>query len=76
MDIAKLVALRDASAITPVQMELAQKALRVCNQAIHGRAVSREQAEDVIDAVSVLARDYLAWLSWGFPDNWKPLEAK
>jgi hypothetical protein len=71
-----LVALRDASAITPVQMELAQKALRLCNQAVHGRAVSREQAEDVIDAVSVLARDYLAGLSWGFSDNWKPLEAK
>jgi hypothetical protein len=69
-----LVALRDAFAITPGQMELAQKALRLCNQAIHGRNISREQAEEVIDAVSVLARDYLAWLSWGFSDGWKPIE--
>jgi hypothetical protein len=69
-----LTALRDAHAITPAQMELAQQALRVCNQAIHGRAISREQAEDVTDSVGVLARDYLAWLSWGFPDDWKPVD--
>jgi hypothetical protein len=70
-----LIALRDAHAITPAQMELAQQALRVCNQAIHGKAISREQAEDVIDSVAVLAGDYLAWLSWGFPDDWKPIHA-
>lgn len=69
-----LLSLRDAGAITPVQMELARNAFRVCSQAIHGRAVSREQAEEIIDAVGVLARDYLAWLSWGFSDNWKPRE--
>jgi hypothetical protein len=71
-----LVALRDASSITPGQMELAQYALRLCNQAVHGMAISQRQAEEVIDSVGVLARDYLAWLSWGFPDNWEPLEKK
>jgi hypothetical protein len=71
-----LVALRDASAITPGQMELAQYVLRLCNQAVHGMAISREQAEEVIDALGVLAEDYLAWLSWGFPDNWQPVEKK
>jgi hypothetical protein len=35
-------------------------------------AVSKEQALEIIGAASVLARDYLAWLSWGFDDNWKP----
>jgi hypothetical protein len=70
-----VLTLRDAHAITPAQMELARQALHVCNQAIHGKAISREQAEDVIDSVAVLAGDYLAWLSWGFPDDWKPIHA-
>jgi hypothetical protein len=67
-----LARLRDASAVTPDQVMLARRVLSFCNQAIHGGAVSKEQALDVIGAASVLARDYLAWLSWGFDDNWKP----
>ena len=67
--------LRDAGAITGDQMILAQKVLRLCNQAVHGRTVSREEADDVISAVDVLARDYLSWLSWGFDDNWKPSQS-
>jgi hypothetical protein len=51
---------------------LARRVLPFCNQAIHGGEVSREQALDVIGAAGVLARDYLAWLSWGFDDDWKP----
>jgi hypothetical protein len=50
---------------------LARRVLSFCNQAIHGGEVSKEQALDVIGAAGVLARDYLAWLSWGFDDNWK-----
>ena len=69
-----LLQLRDAEAITPDQMELAKKILRVCNQAIHGRFVSGEEAEDVIQAAEVFFQQYLAWLSWGFNDNWKPSE--
>jgi hypothetical protein len=64
--------LREAGAITPDQMQLAQKIFNVCNQAMHGRFVSREEAEDVIKAAEVLFKQYLAWLSWGFDDDWKP----
>lgn len=70
-----LARLRETGAITPDQMHLAQKIFSVCNQAIHGRFVSREEAEEVIKAAEVLFREYLAWLSWGFDDNWKPSDA-
>ncbi len=67
-----LARLRDANAVTPDQVTLARRVLSFCNQAIHGGDVTKEQAIDIIGAASVLARDYLAWLSWGFDDNWKP----
>jgi hypothetical protein len=67
-----LARLRDANAVTPDQVMLARRVLSLCNQAIHGGEVSRDQALEVIGAAGVLARDYLAWLSWGFDDNWKP----
>ena len=67
-----LARLRDANAVTPDQVMLARRVLSFCNQAIHGGEVSKDQALDVIGAAGVLARDYLAWLSWGFDDNWKP----
>jgi len=70
-----LAQLKDAVAITPDQMELAKKILRVCNQAIHGRFVSREEADEVIKAAEVLFHQYLAWLSWGFDDDWKPAQS-
>jgi hypothetical protein len=69
-----LARLREAAAITPDQMQLAQKIFSVCNQAMHGRFVSRAEAEEVIKAAEVLFQQYLAWLSWGFDDNWKPSE--
>lgn len=68
--------LRDAGAITSDQMKLAQNALSVGNLAMHGEPISVQQAQDVIDSVSVLVKDYLAWLSWGFPDNWKPSQTR
>jgi hypothetical protein len=34
--------------------------------------MSREEALDVIDAASVIASDFLKWLSWGFDDNCSP----
>ena len=67
-----LARLRDANAVTPDQVMLARRVLNFCNQAIHGGGGIKEQALDVIGAASVLARDYLAWLSWGFDDNWTP----
>jgi len=69
-----LARLREAGAITPDQMQLAQKIFSVCNQAVHGRFVSREEAEEVIKSAEVLFRQYLAWLSWGFDDDWRPSE--
>lgn len=42
------------------------------HRAMHGRFVSREEAEEVIKAAEVLFGQYLAWLSWGFDDNWRP----
>ncbi len=59
-------------AITSEQLELTRKILSLCNQAIHGRTVTKEEAEEVIDAAKVLTQGYLNWLSWGFPDDWKP----
>ena len=67
-----LARLHEAGAITSDQMQLAQKVFNVCNQAMHGRFVSREEAEEVIKAAEVLFGQYLAWLSWGFDDRWKP----
>lgn len=64
--------LLDRSAITADQYGLAQKIVRLCNAAVHGTRVSREEAEAVIDAAKVLAKDYLGWLSWGFDDGWTP----
>jgi len=64
--------LRDRAAISGDQYDLAQKILRLCNAAVHGTRVSREEAEAVIDVAGVLARDYIAWLSWGFDDGWAP----
>lgn len=62
--------LYDSNAITADQMQLALKVLHVCNAAVHGTRVSRGEAEDVISSAEVLADQYLAWLSWGFPDGW------
>src|SRR5579863_7443515 len=67
-----LARIQEAGAITSDQMQLAQKIFNVCNQAMHGRFVSREEAEEVIKAAEVLFGHYLAWLSWGFDDDWKP----
>jgi len=67
-----LARLREAGAITVDQMDLAQRIFSVCNQAIHGQLVSQEEAEEVIKAAEVLFEQYLAWLSWGFDDNWNP----
>lgn len=53
-------------------MQLAMKVLQVCNAAVHGTPVTREEAGEVIGVAEVLADQYLAWLSWGFDDGWTP----
>jgi len=68
--------LYNKGAITGDQYQLAHKIVRLCNAALHGTRVSREEAEAVIDIARVLATDYLRWLSWGFPDGWTPQSAE
>lgn len=59
----------DNGAITGDQMQLATSVLSVSNAVIHGSRISLKEAEDVIDSADVLAEQYLAWLSWGFPER-------
>ena len=66
--------LRDQGAITTQQSELTSKVLHLCNAAIHGEPVSREQADEIIDLANVLREHYLNWLSWGFRHGWQPAE--
>ena len=63
--------LLDASAVTQDQFSLGKRVLSLANQAVHGRTVSRREAEEIIEAAQVLVDDYLAWLSWGFSDGWE-----
>ncbi len=58
------------SAITSEQMRLASVVLELCNSAVHGQRVSRSEALSIIEVCQVLVEQYLAWLGWGFPDNW------
>jgi hypothetical protein len=61
-----------AGAITDIQCKLAEQVLEVCNAAVHGSRVSRDQADSVIGSAGVLLKEYFEWLSWGFPDGWEP----
>jgi hypothetical protein len=67
--------LKEHGAITSDQLQLTKKILSLSNQAVHGRSVTKGEAEEVIDAARVLAEQYLNWLSWGFADNWKPRQS-
>jgi hypothetical protein len=64
--------LLDASAVTEDQFALGKRVLSLANQAVHGRTVSRREAEEIMEAAQVLVDDYRAWLSWGFSDGWEP----
>ena len=59
--------LLDSGAITGLQFQLLKKIIELCNAAIHGQRVTKEQAESILDTMKFLADDYIAWLSWGFP---------
>ena len=61
-----------SEAITQNQFQLTQSVLQVCNLAIHGQLVSKEQADSIIEIADILAKQYISWLSWGFSGNWKP----
>jgi len=64
--------LYDAQAITTEQFQLGQKIVSLCNQAVHGRQVSREEANVILDVAQILTKQYVTWLSWGFADGWTP----
>ncbi|MFA5877595.1 MAG: hypothetical protein WC880_04525 [Candidatus Paceibacterota bacterium] len=64
--------LYDRHAISTDQYQLAQKVLKLCNAAVHGIRVSREEANNIIDSAAILAEQYIDWLSWGFEDGWQP----
>ncbi len=59
--------LLDNGAITNLQFQLLKKIIELCNAAIHGERVTKEQADSILDTMKFLADDYIAWLSWGFP---------
>jgi len=61
--------LLDNGAITGLQFQLLKKVIELCNAAIHGERVTKEQAGSILDTMKFLADDYIAWLSWGFPKN-------
>jgi hypothetical protein len=61
--------LADAGAITMSQFELTQRVLQLCNFAIHGQLISKDQAESILKLSDVLAKQYVSWLSWGFKDK-------
>lgn len=67
--------LLEARAITETQWKLLQKVLRLCNAAVHGLPVSKEQADSVIASGDVLVQQYLEWLGWGFTDGWEPAQS-
>jgi hypothetical protein len=46
--------LLDASAITEDQFALGKRVLSLANQAVHGRTVSRREAEEIMEAAQVL----------------------
>ena len=46
-------------AITNEQLQLTKRIVRLCNQAVHGSRVTREEADEVIDLASVLRSNNL-----------------
>lgn len=61
--------LRDGNAITDNQYHLIQKLIRISNAAIHGKDVTRPQANDVFKIMDILIKDFVSWLEWGFTNN-------
>lgn len=58
--------------LTEEQYQLSQKILQICNAAVHGLSMSRDDANAVIGVAQTLADQYVDWLSWGFESEWKP----
>lgn len=55
--------------LTPSQYDLILAIMQICNLAVHGQPITREQALRVLELAPILVNDYISWLSWGFPDR-------
>jgi hypothetical protein len=58
--------LLSSRAITAHQYELINILFRICDSAAHGIKTTKEQAREVLNIGERLAKDYIAWLQWGF----------
>jgi len=57
----------DKGAISGPRFQPLNKVMELCNAAIHGEPVTKEEADSILDTMKFLADDSIAWLSWGFP---------
>jgi hypothetical protein len=62
--------LYDKGAISKDQFDLLRKIYTLCDRAISSQSVAKYDAETILDAADVLVAQYIAWLSWGFDDEW------
>jgi hypothetical protein len=53
--------------ISSEQYRLIANLLNLCNRAVHGQKVTREQAETLLETATVLADDFLEWLGQRAP---------
>src|SRR5581483_4359835 len=54
--------LRSNGAITENQFQLIRKVLDLCNAAVHGRFITKSEADAVIDISETLSEQYVSWL--------------
>lgn len=66
--------LLEKHAILESQYQLAMNVLSICNKALHGETVTKDQAFTILESADVLIEDYLAWLVWGYSDGMTPSE--
>lgn len=55
--------------ITINQYKLINIVSNICNSAIHGQKVTKQQALQVFDIAPSLINDYISWLNWGFKNR-------
>jgi hypothetical protein len=67
-DSAKIIIskLFDKGAITTKQFQLLNTLFRIGNLAVHGAPITKDQVLEILDIATVLVKDYVAWLYWGF----------
>jgi hypothetical protein len=61
--------LLNRNAITTNQYQLIKSIINICNAAVHGQKITKEQALRVFEMAPVLINDYISWLSWGFKEK-------